>query len=205
MGDKNDKNDINELISKIDDNKDIDNFKKTLITLKENITTSNTGKFASYFKNENSLVLTDNSHQFNKKLINVINNIKKGDETDHKFLDILFNFKDTKLHNNINDYIINLNNIILELDVFINKYQDKLNDDTPYSKNKLISNTRKTFDSQNKLLYFIRYKYNIIFSILLVIILLGVYIKLSNKSIEIPNINMPNVNMPNVNMPNVNI
>lgn len=155
-------------------------LKKQLKSIKKTFNDNSvTSKLVDYYIDNKYIDI--NKDNFISNVLESMNNYNNEGTA----FDLLFNFKNSKLNKNIYKEISTFNNIVIDLDVIIKKYQKRLNEDSKYSKNKLINNTRITYNSQNKLLYFIRYKYNIIFSLLVIIILLAAYIIYSDKKIEI--------------------
>ena len=155
-------------------------LKKQLKSIKKTFNDNSvTSKLVDYYIDNKYIDI--NKDNFISNVLESMNNYNNEGTA----FDLLFNFKNSKLNKNIYKEISTFNNIVIDLDVIIKKYQKRLNEDSKYSKNKLINNTRITYNSQNKLLYFIRYKYNIIFSLLVIIILLATYIIYSDKNIEI--------------------
>ena len=166
-------------IYNIDTNVDFITLKKIFEEYNEELDIQNIDNYISYFNDEiMNPTIKYSDKDFISKISNKINNYKN----EGNFLDIIFNLENSAPQKKFNQMIIKFNDIITKSDKIIQDYQDKLNKDTKYSKNNLINNSRITFNSQNKLLYFIRYKYNIIFSILLIIIFLGTYIMLSKNN-----------------------
>lgn len=167
--------------------KKIDELRTTMNTFRDKL--ENHEKYLLNFFIKKSKLSLDHV-TFIDKVDNYIKTLKLED---NNLLYYIFNFKKSPFQQKLEKLSKDINSVIIDFDKSINNITKEIEENNTSNENNLINNTRKTLNNKNKLLYYLRYKINIIFSIILVVAMIGFYVTFSGKPISLPKPNIKKI------------